>query len=137
MTIVRWDPFRDLFRDESHWPFEKEGAVAWKPKLDIKETDDHIIASMDIPGMKMEDINVSIDKNRVSISGERKVEKEEKGEDFIKMERTFGSFCRSFYLGIPVKEEGAKASYNNGVLEVSLPKVKAKKAKKIKVEGKK
>lgn len=66
---------------------------------------------------------------------ERKIEKEEKGKDFIRMERGFGLFCRSFSLGVAVKQNQARASYKDGVLEVSLPKAEARKAKKIKIEG--
>ncbi len=139
MPIVRWDPFGDMIRLNREfnrlWPSEKEEMVSWAPRTDIKETDKDIMVRMDVPGMKMEDIDVSVDNDMLTISGERKMEKEEKGKDFVRMERGYGSFCRSFYLGIPVKESEVKASYKNGVLEISLPKAEVKKAKKIKIEG--
>jgi HSP20 family protein len=107
MPIVRWDPFRDLvrLRDEldRYWPFEKEEVVTWAPRMDIKETDKEIIARMDIPGMKMEDIDVSVNNDTVSISGERKMEKEEKGKDLVRMERAFGWEFQETPGNLPIK----------------------------------
>ncbi len=135
MALARWDPSRGLIRlRDEDWDLEqRESTLA--PKMDLKEVDKKIIARMDIPGMKMEDINVSVNKDTVTISGERKMEKEEKNEDFVRVERSYGSFCRSFYLGVPIKEKDIKATYKDGVLEVVLPKAEASKAKKIKIEA--
>jgi len=117
MDITRWDPFKDLerFTDdlERWWPFERRSrkVTPWSPEVDIKETESEIMIRADLPGMKMEGISVSLDEERLNISGERKMEKEEKAKDFVRVERSYGSFSRSFTLGVPVKEDKIKASY--------------------------
>jgi HSP20 family protein len=145
MPIVRWDPFSDMiqFRDEvGRWfdALEKrsEGkrTTVWAPDVDIKETDKDIQLRADLPGMKKEDIDISVDEDQLVIKGERKFEKEEKDKDFVRVERSYGSFYRSFNIGVPVKSDQIKASYKDGVLEVVLPKTEAKKPKKIEVEVK-
>lgn len=142
MPIVRWDPFSDIvqLRDEIGRWFEgtterakgRKSAV-WAPDVDIKETDKEIQIKADLPGMKLEDIDVSVDEDQLIIKGERKVEKEEKEKDYVRVERSYGSFYRSFSIGIPVKADEIKASYKDGVLEISLPKTEAKKPKKIEI----
>jgi HSP20 family protein len=145
MPIVRWDPFNDMiqFRDEvGRWfdALEKrsEGkrTTVWAPDVDIKETDKDVQLRADLPGMKKEDIDISVDEDQLVIKGERKFEKEEKDKDFVRVERSYGSFYRSFNIGVPVKSDQIKASYKDGVLEVVLPKAEAKKPKKIEVEVK-
>jgi HSP20 family protein len=131
------------FRDEvGRWfdALEKrsEGkrTTVWAPDVDIKETDKDIQLRADLPGMKKEDIDISVNEDQLVIKGERKFEKEEKDKDFVRVERSYGSFYRSFNIGVPVKSDQIKASYKDGVLEVVLPKAEAKKPKKIEVEVK-
>lgn len=143
MPIVRWDPFRELveLRDEIGRWFEstldrerkERKTTAWAPDVDIKETDKEILVRADLPGMKQEDIDVSIDENQLVIKGERKMEKEEKEKDYVRVERSYGSFYRSFSLGTPIKEDQVRATYKDGVLEVILPKAEVRKAKKIQI----
>lgn len=143
MPIVRWDPFRDLVRIhdeigswfESTLEKEREGrkSAVWAPSVDVKETDKEVIVKADLPGIKKEDIEVSIDKDQLVIKGERKMEKEEKEKDYVRVERSYGSFYRSFNIGVPVKEDEIKADYKNGVLEINLPKAEVKKPKKIEI----
>jgi HSP20 family protein len=143
MPIVRWDPFNELveLNDEigRWWPATRRKGVgkqgAWFPEVDIKEDEKQITLRADIPGMKMEDIDVSVDNSHVTISGERNMEKEEKGKDYTRIERSYGAFSRSFNVGVPIKEDEIKASYKSGVLEVILPKAEIKKAKKISVKS--
>lgn len=145
MPIVRWDPFRELveLRDEIGRWFEgtlererkEKKSALWAPDVDIKETDKEIIVKADLPGMKLEDIEVSVDKDQLVIKGERKMEKEEKEKDYIRVERSYGSFYRSFDIGVPIKEDEVKATYKDGVLEVILPKAEVKKAKKVQIEA--
>jgi len=144
MPIVRWDPFSDLVQlrdDIGRWfgGAEREGKLekkssAWSPDVDIKETETEITVKADLPGMKKEDIEVSLDNDLLVIKGERKFEKEEKEKDFVRVERSYGSFYRSFTVGVPVKEDEIKASYKEGVLEVVIPKAEIKKAKKVEVK---
>ena len=120
MPIVRWDPFSDMvqLRDEIGRWFEgvsergkDRKSVVWAPDVDIKETDKEVQIKADLPGMKLEDIDVSVDDNQLLIKGERKTER-----DYIRVERSYGSFYRSFNIGVPVKADEIKASYKNGVL---------------------
>jgi len=143
MPIVRWDPFNDMiqFRDEVGRWFDaldkkKEGqkTAVWAPNVDIKETDSEIQIKADLPGMKKEDIDISVDEDQLVIKGERREEKEEKDKDYVRVERNYGSFYRSFNIGVPVKSDQIKASYKEGVLELVLPKAEAKKPKKIKID---
>lgn len=144
MPIVRWDPFTDLvqLRDEIGRWFEgsekskERTSSVWAPEVDIKETDKDISIKADLPGMKMEDIDVSVDENQLIIKGERKHEKKEEEKDYIRVERSYGSFYRSFNIGVPVKEDKIRASYKDGVLEIVVPKAEAKKPKKITVSEK-
>jgi len=142
MPIVRWDPFRELVqtRDEiGRWfgDIEKDRdqkrSAIWAPSVDIKETENEVLVKADLPGIKMEDIDVSIDENQLVIKGERKFEKEEKEKDYLRVERSYGSFYRSFDIGVPIKAEDVKASYSDGVLEITIPKAEVKKPKKIEI----
>lgn len=144
MPIVRWDPFSDLvqLRDEiGRWfegterPKERQTAI-WAPEVDIKETEKDVTLNVDLPGMKLEEIDVSVDEGQLVIKGERKLEKKEEEKDYIRIERSYGSFYRSFNIGVPVLEDQIKASYKDGVLEIVLPKAEAKKPKKIAINGK-
>jgi HSP20 family protein len=144
MPIVRWDPFNDLvqLRDEIGRWFEgperskiEKKTGAWSPSVDIKETESDITVKADLPGLNKEDIDISIDNDMLVIKGERKLEKEEKDKDYIRMERSYGSFYRSFTIGVPVKEDEIKASYKNGILEITVPKAEVKKAKKVEIKA--
>jgi HSP20 family protein len=146
MPIVRWDPFREIvqMRDEiGRWfgditereKGERKSAM-WAPDVDIKETEKEVIVRADLPGIKMEDIDVSVDENQLVIKGERKIEKEEKEKDYIRVERSYGSFYRSFDVGVPIKAEEVKASYADGVLEITIPKAEVKQPKKVEVTKK-
>ncbi len=146
MPIVRWDPFSELaeFEDEIGRWFEgvdkalrrrEKRTAVWAPSVDIKETEKEIIVKADLPGMKKEDIEVSLDNNMLTIKGERKFEKEEKEKDYVRVERSYGSFYRSFNLGVPVKEDEIKASYKDGVLEIIVPKAEVKEAKKVEIKA--
>ena len=146
MPIVRWDPFREFAQmsDEiGRWFGEtperqkaEKGSVMWAPRVDIKETDKDVTVKADLPGIKMEDIDVSVDENQLVIKGERKLEKEEKEKDYIRVERSYGSFYRSFDVGVPIKADEVNASYDNGVLEITIPKAEVKKAKKVEITSK-
>ena len=140
MPIVRWDPFRELvhmrdeigrwFGDELEKTREERRSALWAPEVDVKETEKEIVVKADLPGMKMEDVDVSVDENELVIKGERKMEKEEKEKDYTRIERSYGSFYRSFTIGVPIKADEVKAEYHNGVLEINIPKAEVKKPKK-------
>lgn len=147
MTIVRYDPFRDLrtlqeevnrlFSTNLTRAFGDEGIArgAWAPSVDIYENKDQIVLEAELPGMKQEDFDLSIENNVITLRGERKFEKTEETDNYHRVERSYGSFTRSFTLPQTVSAEDATAEYNNGVLRVTLPKREETKARRIQVSG--
>ncbi|HSW64168.1 MAG TPA: Hsp20/alpha crystallin family protein [Dissulfurispiraceae bacterium] len=139
----------DLFRDEMNRlfdsffrgfdvePFGRKGAT-FSPKVDVVETDKQIMVTAELPGIDEKDIEVSISRDSLTIKGEKKVEKEDKGKDYYRMERSYGSFSRTVPLPAEIDTEKVDAEFKKGVLAVTLPKsAKAvKSVKKISVTGK-
>lgn len=109
-------------------------AVDITPSVDIFEEGDEVVVKADIPGVKKADLDVTITENSLSIRGERKQEKKVKEKDYHRVERSYGSFSRSFRLPENVNGSKAKAEFKNGVLEVRLPKTKETKQKKIEIK---
>jgi len=105
-----------------------------KPLADVKETDEEVVVTMDLPGMDKGDVEITVTENALEVRAERKTEKEEKEEEFYRKERTFARFERSLKLPAEVKAEDAKASLKDGVLEVHLPKVEVTARKKVTIE---
>ena len=105
-----------------------------KPLADIKETDDEVVVTVDLPGMDKGDVEISVAEDLLEIRAERKTETEEKGEEFYRKERSFARFERSLKLPAEVKAEEARASLKDGVLTVHLPKVEVTTRKKVKIE---
>ena len=117
-----------------------EGEDGWllgrnAPSVDISETDTAVEAKLDLPGVKPEEIDIQLNANILTVSGERKEEKEEKGKTFHRVERRSGSFSRSFSLPCPVAEDEVAAEYHDGVLSIKLPKTEEAKPHKIQVKG--
>ncbi|HEU5283089.1 MAG TPA: Hsp20/alpha crystallin family protein [Burkholderiales bacterium] len=141
-NITRWDPFEDiddLFKGFLLRPMRVEaGAGAesgMRIKMDVREDDKAYLVHAEVPGVKKEDIQVSIDGNQVSISAEIKREKEEKqGEKVLRTERYCGKVYRAFTLGQDVDQDAARAKYENGVLELTLPKKAASAQKRLTVQ---
>ena len=137
-NLSRFDPFGDiddLFKGFFVRPMQLEGQPQMQIKMDVKEDDNAYTVHADIPGVKKEDIHVSIEGNQVSISAETKTEKEEKkGEKVLRSERYYGKVARSFTLAHDIDEARAQAKYTDGVLELTLPKKAATAAKKLAIE---
>jgi HSP20 family protein len=137
-NLARLDPFGDiddLFKGFFVRPVLFEGQPQMQIKMDLKEDDKAYTVHADIPGVKKEDIHVSIEGNQVSISAETKIEKEEKkGEKVLRSERYVGKVARSFTLAHDVDEAGAQAKYSDGVLELTLPKKAVTAAKKLAIQ---
>ena len=138
-NITRWDPFEDmddLFRGFFLRPMRMEATdQPVRIKMDVKEDDKSFTVHAEIPGVKKEDIQVSIDGNQVSISAEVKSEKQEKqGEKVLRSERYYGKVYRAFSLAQDVDQEGARAKYDNGVLELTLPKKAASITRRLAVQ---
>jgi HSP20 family protein len=115
--------------DEPFWPslrrpwraFTAPGGAAWSPEIDVFEKDNRLITKIDLPGMKKDDVKVEVTDGHLAISGERKSETEEKKDNVYRCEREYGSFLRTVPLPSGVKLEDIKASFSDGVLEVSVP----------------
>lgn len=145
-NITRWNPFRELarfdpftdvedfFKDFGMRPAWRGLEVEPQIKMDVSEDDKGFTVKAEIPGVRKEDINVSIDGNLVSISAETKHEKEEKeGKKVVRRERYYGSVSRSFTLGQDVDMNKAEAKYEDGVLVLALPKKPGAETKKLTV----
>lgn len=144
---TRWDPFKELEEMEKRlatffgrvplrFETEKEAMTVaeWSPLVDIAEDEKEYLIKAELPEVKKEDVKLTIQDNVLSISGERKYEKEEKGKKYHRVERAYGSFMRSFTL--PEDADGSKVSaeYKDGVLKVHLPKSEKAKPKAIEVK---
>lgn len=147
MTIVRYDPFRDLrtLQEEVNRLFstnltrgfgeEGIGRGAWNPSVDIYENKEHIVLEAELPGMNRDDFELSVENNVITLRGERQFEKKDETDNYHRVERSYGSFTRSFTLPQTVSADGATAEYRNGVLRVTLPKREETKARRIKISG--
>ena len=147
MSITRYDPFRDLrtLQDEVNRLFSTnfsrgfgdEGIArgAWTPNVDIFENKDEIVLEAELPGMNREDFELSIENNVLTLRGERRFEKKSESDNYHRVERTYGSFSRSFTLPQTVAGDGATAEYKNGVLRVVLQKREEVKARRIEING--
>ena len=136
--MLAWDPFR-MMRSLLAWdPFREMAAMpmtmpTFSPAFDVKETAEGYAFTADVPGMKQSDIEVSMTGNRLSISGKRETEKEEKGDKYYSCERTFGSFLRSFTLPDDADLSGVSADLRDGVLTIAVKKTPESKPKKVEI----
>ena len=145
MALVRWRPSEEWFpalsdirREidrifDEFWRGIGPAPAVWTPRVDVAETDDAVVVTAELPGMDKDDIKVSIENNVLTISGEKKQEKEEKGKTYHWSERVYGRFSRSFTLPVQVDANKVKAVYKNGVLTLTLPKVEEAKPRQIEI----
>jgi len=146
MTIVKWDPFRNVaaLQDRINRIFDESfsrtadvdddiSMSAWKPSVDIYETDEAIILKAELPGIKKEDVSVEIKDNVLTLRGERVEDKEIKEGSYFRKERCFGTFSRAFNLQHRVQPDKIKARFKDGILEVEIPKPEEEKPKQITV----
>jgi HSP20 family protein len=144
MNIVKFNDVKNL-QDEMNRLFSlnfprfesREEIVrgAWSPSVDIIEGKEEIAIEAELAGMNIEDVDVSIENNVITISGERKFEKKDESENYHRVERSYGTFTRSFTLPRNVVSDEAKAEFKNGILRVTLPKKEEAKARKIEIKG--
>jgi HSP20 family protein len=139
-TIVRWDPFRDItsLRDEMNRLFsrslgEPAGGQMWSPAVDVVEQPDAIVVKAELPGLRPEDIDIEIDDNVLTIRGERRFEDKVEDGRYYRLERSYGRFQRSLGLPQGVKADDISAGFDQGVLEVRVPKADEVKPRKIAV----
>src|SRR5215212_7557547 len=147
MTLVRWDPFRELedMSDRLNRVFARPAlrstngkenltVADWMPTVDISESEGEYLIKAELPEVKKEDVKVTVENGVLTLQGERRQEKEEKGKKFHRVERSYGSFIRSFTLPESVDESMVKAEYKDGVLNLHLPKSERVKPKAIDVK---
>ena len=149
--LTRWEPFGGLHRrgdffgdltdmqQEMNRMFddffgERRAGLAegqWLPAVDVSETESELVVRAELPGMTHDDIELNLQDNVLTIKGEKKQEKKDEKENYHRLERSYGSFARSFSLPASVKQDDIKASFKDGILEVTLPKTEDVKPKKI------
>jgi HSP20 family protein len=146
MTVLaRWEPFREfatlqdrinrVFRDSYSGTGQDEALTtsSFAPAVDVYEDEHKVSLKIEVPGIDEKDIDVRVENNTLTVHGERKIEKEEKEENYRRVERQYGSFTRTFTLPTTVDTENVSANYDKGVLKISLPKRAEAKPKQIKV----
>jgi HSP20 family protein len=145
MNIIRWDPFRDLatLRERMNRLFEETYtsrgeekdlvAGTWNPSVDIYEKENELVLKAEVPGIDENDIELKIEDNTLTLKGDRKFEKETKEENYYRIERSYGSFYRSFTLPRNIDQDKIKAACENGILKVTLPKKAELKPKNVKI----
>jgi HSP20 family protein len=145
MALVRWEPMRELntlqtemnrlfnsFFDEGNGP-SRAGARRWAPAVDLFEREDSLVLKADLPGLERDDVQIEVRDNVLTIAGERRADFEEKQNGYYRVERAFGSFSRSLTLPEGVNADKIAASFDKGVLEVTIPKPEARKPRRIEI----
>ncbi len=141
--ITRWDPFCNvstlqeqpnrLFEGKFSSSGDTSTLTAWAPSVDVYETENELVIKADLPEVPEKDIDVRVENNMLTIRGERKFEQKVKEENYLRMERSYGSFSRSFSLPNTVDTQAIKAEYTDGVLSITLPKRAESKPKQVKI----
>ncbi|GIV02263.1 MAG: molecular chaperone [Fimbriimonadales bacterium] len=140
--ITRYRPFDNRLRTfdrlsrmmDEFFGDETEVRSGWMPSVDVKETDQALTFYVEVPGMRQEDIDVELVGDVLTIRGKREFSDEEKRDDYVRIERSYGSFQRSFTIGVPVKADEISATYRDGILTVVVPKADEVKPRKIEVK---
>ena len=148
MTLQRWEPFREmeslrdaidrLFRESFVRPSAMllpAGQVQGAFSLDLADTPENFVVRASLPGIKPEDVQVTVQGNTLTIQGERKADEERYGQNWLLREQQFGSFQRSLTLPTPVNADQAQAHYENGILTLTLPKAEEARPKQIQIKG--
>ncbi len=142
-SITRWDPFRNvsslqeqvnrLFESTFPARLDDSALTTWAPAVDIYETENELVLKADLPEINEKDLDVRLENSMLTIRGERKFEQQVKEDNYLRVERAYGSFSRSFSLPNTVNTDSIKAEYKNGVLKVELPKRAESKPKQVKI----
>ncbi len=143
-TIARWDPFRGLstLQEQMHRLFDdgllrgrtdQSALTRWAPSVDIYETEQELVVKADLPEVDEKDLDVHVENNVLTIRGERRFDNTTSEDNYLRVERPYGSFSRSFSLANTVNTDAIKAEYHNGVLKLTIPKREEAKPKQIKV----
>lgn len=131
--LTLWNAFDDLFNDE--WARPVRWQREFRPAVDVSEDENHYLVTADVPGMKAEDLDITVENNVLSVSGERKFEKKDDKQGYHRVERHYGSFKRSFALPEGVDTEAIEANVENGALSIRIPKPTMALPRKVKVKA--
>ncbi len=146
MAMIKWDPFRDLvsIQDRMNKLFEQTlsksrsdeaaSATTWTPAVDIYETAETIVIKAELPGVAREDVDIQIQDSTLVLKGERRFSKDVQEESYLRIERTYGPFHRSFTLPATVQQDNVRAVMRDGVLELVLPKAESARSKRITID---
>lgn len=137
--LVKWKPFGSVINNDAFFNdfFNESFPVArrgFEPTVDVRESDKSFFISAELPGLNKDDFKITVEDNTLILSGEKKVEKEDKGENYYRSERSYGKFHRAFRLTDAVDSGKIKADYKNGILEIEIPKSEKAKPKQIEVK---
>ncbi len=141
MAVIRWDPFREMTQQtqsqinklvDQVWGGRQE---SWLPAIDVFDTKDAVVLKAELAGMNPDDIQIEVEDNVLTVKGERRFEEAVDEERYYRVERRFGSFQRSLALPQGVRAEDISASYEDGILTISVPKVEEEKPKRIEVKA--
>ncbi len=146
MKLAKWDPFREMeemldpYSKSQDWPYRggrdlNTKGADWAPRVDICETEKDFCINAEVPGIKRDDVNISVEDHVLTITGKNEHKKEDKGETYHRIERFYGSFSRSFTLPDNVDEEKIVATFKDGLLSMSIPKTEIVKPKKIEIKA--
>jgi len=145
MALIRWSPVRDAFVVQSEMNrmldeflgrrVEGDSPAVWQPPVDIEENENGYLVRTELPGMKLEEIKITLTDDQLAIRGEKRRELEQKGAAYHRTERVYGQFERVFTLAHPVRAEAIEAIYRDGVLEVSVPKAEEAKTREIPIKA--
>jgi len=141
-SVVRWNPIRNFVsvQDELDrvfgrtWRTDENGARVWQAPVDVEEQPDRYTLHLELPGLKLEDIKITLEDNTLVIRGEKTRTEEQKNATYHRLERVYGTFERTFSLTHAVKSDKIEATYRDGVLEVSVPKAEEAKAREIPIK---
>jgi HSP20 family protein len=143
MTVMRWSPFSDLnalqarvnrlFDEIGH--SDETNTTLWTPMADIYENQDNLVLKVELPGMDQNNIDLRLENNVLTIRGSRNFDNEVKAENYHRVERSYGTFSRSFSLPVVVDQEKIAADYKDGILKITLPKKEQAKAKRIQISA--
>jgi HSP20 family protein len=135
MTLARWDPMRELLGSEEAVErlLGRASRSTWAPAMDVRETEDRFVVTVDLPGMEPADVSVTFEDGTLTIGGTRELSNEESNETYHRIERSYGSFARSLRLPRTADGERIEAAFDKGVLRVTVPKAEAAKPRTIEV----
>lgn len=140
-----WSPIRELrrevdrlfrdFQSPGDFGLSRESEDLWDPACDMNETDNAFVVKLDVPGVKLEDLNLEVEGDRLFVSGERCKETEEEKKGSFYSERSYGEFCRMFTLPEGADTENVEAEYQDGILKIQIPKIEAAKGRQIPIKS--